>query len=212
MYLAINDDKIPGTVIYKKDMDGSTGLEFLEKIFFLKEGIPLSLVRDISGLDSSTLQNWVKRGWISNTVNKLYSINTFARIIIINMLRDTMQLARISYILAYINGNVDDRSDDIIPESKLYDYICKITDKLLGEATLCDDAMLHNLINELIDDDDLNHNIPDAKARLVSALEVIIIARYAAIVRYHADELFTENIMDKALVPPMPKKDDINPR
>lgn len=193
MYLAINDDKIPGTVIYKKDMDGSTGLDFLEKIFFLKEGIPLSQVRDISGLDSSTLQNWVKRGWISNTVNKLYPINTFARIIIINMLRDTMQLSKISYILSYINGNVDDRTDDIIPESKLYDYICRITDKLLGDDAVCDDATLHKLIEELIDESDLNPSIPDAKKRLISALEVIIIARYAAVIRSHSDELF-ENL------------------
>ncbi len=190
MYLAINDDKIPGTVIYKKDMDGSTGLEFLKKIFFLKEGIPLSLVRDISGLDSSTLQNWVKRGWIANTVNKLYPINTFARIIIINMLRDTMQLSRISFILSYINGSVNDRADDIIPESKLYDYICKITDRLLDDDAFCDDAKLHELIESLIDASDLNPNISDAKERLVSALEVIIIARYAAIIREHSDELF----------------------
>lgn len=192
MYLAINDDKIPGTVIYKKDMDGSTGLDFLQKIFFLKEGIPLSLVRDISGLDSSTLQNWVKRGWISNTINKLYPINTFARIIIINMLRDTMQLSRISYILSYINGNVDDRADDIIPESKLYDYICRIADKLLGDDAVCDDATLHKLIEELIDESDLNPAIPDAKKRLVSALEVIIIARYAAVIRSHSDDLFAK--------------------
>ncbi len=192
MYLAIDDNKIPGTEIYKKDMDGSTGLEFLKKIFFLKEGIPLSLVRDISGLDSSTLQNWVKRGWIPNTVNKLYSINMFARIIIINMLRDSMQLSRITYILSYINGSVDDRADDIIPESKLYDYVCKITDALLADDAHCDDERLHELIESLVDESDLNPEIPDAKERLISALEVIIIARYAAIIREHSDELFTK--------------------
>lgn len=190
MHLSIIDDKIPGTAIYKRDMDGSTGLDFLNKIYFLKDGIMLSQVRDISGLDGSTLQNWVKRGWIANTVNKLYPMNTFARIIIINMLRDTMQLSRITYLLSYINGSVDDRADDIIPESKLYDYICKITDKLLETEEVCDDALLRAYIEEAINDDDLNELISDAKERLVSALEVIIINRYAAIIRAHSDELF----------------------
>jgi len=34
MYLGIVDDKVPGTVLLKKDMDGSTGLEFLDKLNF----------------------------------------------------------------------------------------------------------------------------------------------------------------------------------
>lgn len=190
MHLSINDDKIPGTVIYKSDMDGSTGLDFLNKIYFLKEGIMLSQVRDISGLDGSTLQNWVKRGWIANTVNKLYPINTFARIIIINMLRDTMQLSRITFLLSYINGSVDDRADDIIPESKLYDYICKITDRLLVTDAVCDDELLRTYIEDAINDDDLNERIADAKERLISALSVIITNRYAAIIRAHSDELY----------------------
>ena len=173
MYLAINDDKIPGTVVYKRDMDGSTGLDFLKKIFFLKDGILLTQVRNVSGVDGSTLQNWVKRGWISNTKNKLYSIDGFARIIIINMLRDTMQLSKISFLLSYINGSPDDRSDDIIRESKLYDYICRITD-----------------IMSCIEEDELNPLIPDAKLRLAKALEIIVTARYAAIVKEHSDELF----------------------
>ncbi len=194
MYLAINDDKIPGTLIYKHDMGGSTGLDFLQKIFFLKEGIALSQVRDITGVDGSTLQNWVKRGWISNTVNKLYPINTFARIIIINMLRDTMQLSKITYLLSYINGSVDDRADDIIPESKLYDYICRITDKLLANEKGYDNERLRRHIGEYVNDSDLNPEIADAKDRLISALEVIITTHFASLMSAHADELY-ENLV-----------------
>lgn len=150
----------------------------------------LSQVRDISGLDGSTLQNWVKRGWIPNTVNKLYPINTFARIIIINMLRDTMQLSKITFLLSYINGNVEDQTDDIIPESKLYDYICKITDKLLESDDVCDDDVLREYIEKTINDDDINELISDARQRLVNALEIIIMSRYAAIIRAHSDELY----------------------
>ena len=74
MYLGIIDDKIPGTILLKKIWMVRRGpLSFFGKIFYLKEGIMLSQVRDITGLDGSTLQNWVKRGWIAITVNKLYT-------------------------------------------------------------------------------------------------------------------------------------------
>ncbi len=189
MYLAINDEKIPGTVIYRRDMDGATGLEFLKKIFFLKQGILLTQVRTISGVDGSTLQNWVKRGWIPNTTNKLYSIDMFARIIIINMLRDTMQLSKISFLLSYINGTPGDAADDIIPESKLYDYICRITESLLGDDRYNSEELREH-IEKIVDSEDLNASIPDAKARLVSALEVIVTSRYAAVIKEHSDELF----------------------
>ncbi len=189
MYFAINDDKVPGTIMYRRDMDGSTGLEFLRKIFYLKDGILLSQLRHISGVDGSTLQNWVKRGWIPNTTNKLYSMDMFARIIIINMLRDTMQLSKIAYLLAYINKTPGDKRDDIIPESKLYDYICRITDAMLGDESY-NGERLRSLIESMIVEDDLNPNIPDAKNRLASALEVIVTSRYAAIIKAHSDSLF----------------------
>lgn len=189
MYLAINDDRVPGTIVYKKDMEGSTGLDFLNKIFFLKDGILLTQVRTIAGVDGSTLQNWVKRGWIPNTTNKLYSMDMFARIVIINMLRDTMQLSKISFLLSYINGEVGNKVDDIIPESKLYDYICRITDTVLSEESY-NNERLRAHIEGCVDEADLNPNISDAKERLVSALEVIITARYAALVKAHSDELY----------------------
>lgn len=189
MYLAINDDRVPGTVVYRKDMEGSTGLDFLEKIFFLKEGILLTQVRNIAGVDGSTLQNWVKRGWVPNTTNKLYSMDMFARIVIINMLRDTMQLSKISFLLSYINGEAGNTEDDIIPESKLYDYICKITDTILSDESYSNERLRAHIEN-CIDDADINKNIANAKERLVSALEVIITARYAALVKAHSDELY----------------------
>ncbi len=189
MYLAINDDKVPGTIVYRKDMEGSTGLDFLRKIFFLKDGILLTQIRTIAGVDGSTLQNWVKRGWVPTTTNKLYSMDMFARIVIINMLRDTMQLSKISFLLSYINGEAGNKADDIIPESKLYDYICRITDSMLGDESYSGER-LRSTIENSIDESDLNPAIPDAKQRLVSALEVIVLSRYAAIIKAHSDDLF----------------------
>ena len=114
MNIGIKDDNIPGTRLRKHEMGNVTGMEFLDKIFFITDGIMLSQVREISNVDGSTLQNWVKRGWIMNPVNKRYSKDQLARILIINMLRDTMLFERIDFLLKYINGNVNNREDDII--------------------------------------------------------------------------------------------------
>ena len=130
MTLQIRDKYIPGTKLLREDMGGMTGLDFLSKIFLISDGVMLTQIRDISGIDGSTLQNWTKRGWVENSKLKKYDINQVAHILIINMLRSCMQLDRIAYIIQYINGRVDDRSDDIIADSLLYDYICRILDAL----------------------------------------------------------------------------------
>ena len=66
MNLEIHDSMIPGTKLKKSDMGNVTGLEFLSKVFFISEGVMLSQIREVSGIDGSTLQNWTKRGWVAN--------------------------------------------------------------------------------------------------------------------------------------------------
>ena len=55
---------IPGTVLNREKMGGVTGDAFLSKIFFVTDGIMLGQIREITGVDGTTLQNWVKRGWL----------------------------------------------------------------------------------------------------------------------------------------------------
>ena len=131
MNLQIKDNYIPGTKLLRSEVGGVTGMEFLSKIFFISEGVMLTQIREVSGIDSSTLQNWTKRGWVANSKLKKYDINQVAHILIINMLRSCMQLDKISSLIQYINGRVNDREDDIIEDSVLYDYICRILDKLM---------------------------------------------------------------------------------
>ena len=97
MNLQINETHIPGTVLDRKQMGNVTGGEFLSKIFYITDGIMLSQIREISGIDGSTLQNWVKRGWVENSKLKRYNIDQVAHILIINMLRNCIQLDRIAF-------------------------------------------------------------------------------------------------------------------
>lgn len=192
MNLQINDRLIPGTILERSSMGNVTGLEFLTKIFYISDGIMLSGIKEISGIDGSTLQNWVKRGWCENSRLKRYNIDQVAHILIINMLRNCMQLDRIAFLIRYINGSVDYRGDDIICDSKLYDYICRILDKLMhteGEYSM---DTLKACIKE--ETKDYEEKVSGASKRLNNALEIIIVSYYASILKKYADDKISDLI------------------
>ena len=191
MNLEINDALIPGTKLKKSDMGNVTGLEFLSKVFYISEGVMLSQIREVSGIDGSTLQNWTKRGWVANARLKKYNIDQVAHILIINMLRSCIQLDHIAFLLQYINGKIDDTSDDIIRDSVLYDYICRILETLTRK-----DVATKASITEVIRDQisDYKEAMAGARDRLANALEIIVTAYYAALIKRSSDEMLA-NLM-----------------
>ena len=185
LILKFYDDYIPGTKLKKSDMDGLTGLDFLKKVFFISDGVMLTQIRDISGIDSSTLQNWTKRGWVVNSKLKKYNMDQVAHILIINMLRSCMQLDKIAFLIHYINGKVGDASDDIISDSVLYDYICRILQNMMDAS--CSLSSVHNAVEAVTAD--YSEPVPGARDRLNHALEVIVVTYYAALIKQHATGL-----------------------
>ena len=185
MNLYMFDKTIPGTVLNRQTMGDVTGIDFLNKIFYISDGIMLSQIREISGIDGSTLQNWTKRGWVEKTKLKRYDMDQVAHILIINMLRSCMQLDRIAFLIRYINGSVDDRSDDIIRDSALYDYICRILDRIMQN----DDRLKVSSLKRIIEDvtSDYSEKVTGARRRLTNALEIIIIAYYASLIKRYSD-------------------------
>ena len=146
----------------------------------------MSTIRGISGIDTSTLQNWVKRGWVANSRNRHYDIEQVAHILMINMLRSCMQLEHIAFIIRYINGEVEDASDDIIADTQLYDYICRILDGMEARP-VCDLSDVRPTVEQVIAD--YREPVAGAKERLAKALEVIVVTYCAATVKAHADRL-----------------------
>ena len=193
MKLEINSSLIPGTVMDKQRMGDATGAEFLDKIFFITDGIMLSQIREICGIDGSTLQNWTKRGWVSNAKSKRYDKNQLARILIINMMRDSMQLEKIAKVLAYVNGKAGDPEDDIIPEAELYGYLCLIIDRLVEDELPPDAENIYDLISEVLSD--YNERIAGAAKRLERACAIIVMTYYATLVRRKANDMFDEAVM-----------------
>ena len=190
MKLHFLDEYIPGTKLKKAEMENLTVLAFLKKVFFVSEGVMLTQIRDISGIDSSTLQNWTKRGWVANARLKKYNMDQVAHILIINMLRSCMQLEHIAFLIQYINGDVEDTSDDIITDSKLYDYICRILEHIIntGDCSLEEIAICVSNITA-----DYVEPFAGARERLDRALEIIVVTYYSALLKRRATALL-ENL------------------
>ena len=109
----------PGTVIETSKLEDGASRTLFAGIF-AGGGIALSQVSSMTGLEPHVIQNWVKRGFVSPPQRRVYSSRQFARIAIINMLRQTMQIEHITALLSYINGSLSDESDDLIPDDELY--------------------------------------------------------------------------------------------
>jgi len=83
--------RFPGTTIEVTQLDRGSSKRLFDGIF-AAGGITLSQVAVMTGLECHVIQNWVKRGFITSPVKRMYSKEQFARIVIINMLREELQL------------------------------------------------------------------------------------------------------------------------
>ncbi len=186
---------IPGTVLPRAQFDCATGMAFLDRIFYVNETLMLGEIRSVTGIDTSTLQNWVKRGWLANTVNRRYSKEHLARILIINMLRPAMQLEEIDRLLRYVNGRLDTTEDDIIPDSAFYDLICAALDGIDDRQ-----AVTERRIREVARDCAVRyeHRSETIRIRLENALCVIVPACVAACVLRDVSAAYHGNILGKS--------------
>ncbi|MBR4960561.1 MAG: DUF1836 domain-containing protein [Clostridia bacterium] len=187
----ISSRYIPGTVVDRSKMNGAAGESFLDKVFYITGGIMLTQVREITGIDGTTLQNWLKRGWVASPKGKYYTKEHLARILLIAMMRDTMQLARISQVLSYINGRVGDETDDIIPESVLYDYVCRVVD-VLADGDSAGLNQLEEVVEAVVES--YEERVAGAKKRLSRGIAVIVTAYYSTLVKNHAENMIDQYI------------------
>jgi DNA-binding transcriptional MerR regulator len=123
---------IPGTILQTNRAEAEYIPQQLEALFF-GGGIALSQVTAITGLEAHTVQNWVKRGFLTSPVGKRYTLRQLCRILNINVLRCTMPIDRICHLLSYVNGELDDESDDLIDDSQLYFMFVRLA-ALVGQV------------------------------------------------------------------------------
>lgn len=117
---------IPATTIKFSEDARNSAFSVISPILEATGGLTLSQLSKLTGLEGSTIQNWIKRGWIASTKGKKYSEKQVIRILLFNMLRGSMTFERIAQLMVYINGDVEDTSDDIIADITLYNILCRI--------------------------------------------------------------------------------------
>lgn len=150
---------LPGTLLERRQTDGRGAYSLIQPILSLTKGLTLSQIRELTGLENSTVQNWVKRGWVANPKSKRYGERQVMRIILINALRASLQLDSIAQLMQYLNGSVEDVADDIISDGALYDYLCAIVFEL-EDAPVMDEKKLDETIAAHIADITARRRIP----------------------------------------------------
>ena len=174
---------IPGTVLSAQTEDAEK-IRDVFNAFFLAGNISLSQVSAISGLEPYMIQNWVKRGFLTKPMQKRYTLRQLCRILNINMLRGILPMERICGMLSYINGNLDDESDDIIDDSKLYFIFVKLAAHARDMDT---PAQWQQAMHEVMDD--YVEPFPGARERIAKVLRIMVIAWLASRMAQEAERL-----------------------
>lgn len=174
---------IPGTVLEA----GPAETEHMEEMFssmFLAGGMVLSQVASITGLEPHTVQNWVKRGYLSPPVRKRYTQRQLSRILIINTLRAALPLERICGLLQYINGHLDDETDDLIDDTQLYFLFLRLASY---HRRMKDSAGREDYLSRVLAD--YREPEPGAKKRVENVLRIMLTAWAAAQLRQAAENM-----------------------
>ena len=177
---------IPGTTLTARREEA----QYIEQQFhamFFAGGMVLSQVAGITGLEPYTIQNWVKRGFLTKPVGKRYTLRQLCRILNINMFKTVMPLEQVCRMLSYVNGNLNDESDDLIDDSKLY---------FLFVHLAANYATMHNPVGRDAAIDfalkDYREPVPGARERVNKVLRVMLTAWAAALLHDAAEKMVAE--------------------
>ena len=177
---------IPGTTLegLRADADRTEGLF---QSLFLAGGLTLSQVGRITGLENHTIQNWVKRGFLPPPKNKRYDMEQVCRIININILKGNMPLEQIIKLMAYLNGNLADESDDLVDDTTLYFMFVSLAARAryIGGSETWDDALEHVTENYA-------EPVPGAREKLIKVLKVMLTTWIANLLKAAADRMVEE--------------------
>lgn len=176
----------PGTTIEAVSMQKGSS-ESLFNGIFAAGGITLSQVSIMTGLEPYLIQNWVKRGFVTSPVKRVYSRNQFARIVIISMLRESLQIERICGLIHIIGGVSDDDSDDLISDEELYHrYVDMLSD---GGINLTDEGSVLRAAEKATET--FVERVPNARNQLIKILQVMLFAHSASRLRISAGEILS---------------------
>ncbi len=177
---------LPGTVLETAREDADhVDLQF--SAMFLAGGMVLSQVSSITGLEPYMIQNWVKRGFLPPPTMKRYSLRQLCRILNINMLRGALPMEEICKLLEYVNGHLDDESDDLIDDSLLYFMFVRLAAR--AEPEFYTDHW-QSLLDRVLES--YAEPVPGARERIETVLKVMLAAWFSTQMRRKAEALLSE--------------------
>ena len=178
--------QIPGTVIQADCLEA----EHIHQQFqamFLAGGMVLSQVASLTGLEPYTIQNWVKRGFLTAPVKKRYSMSQLCRILNINMLKAALPMEEICGLLGYINGKLNDNSDDIIDDAQLYFLFVQLA---AHHRKMEDPAGRETYLQQVLSQ--YPEPVPGARERVAKVLRVMLTAWAASQLRLAAMQMLRQ--------------------
>lgn len=177
---------LPGTILegQRENADRTDGLF---QSMFLAGGLTLSQVSSITGLEPYTIQNWVKRGFLPSPKNKRYDMEQLCRLLNMNILKGAMPLEQIVTLMAYLNGDLADESDDLVDDTMLYFFFVKLAARArhIGGTKTWDDALVE--VTE-----DYREPLPGAREKLIKVLKIMLTIWCANKLKEEADHMIAE--------------------
>ena len=153
------DKLIPGT--QKEFVNEDSVISFFNTVG-IANGLSLGQVCSITGNEPFVIQNWVKRGYVSRPIKKRYHEKQFARILMINSLKDAMRIEDIGRLMTLVNGDVEDESDDLISEVDLFLLLSKAVYRLDNYSST------EKIINEVMKEAN------NTNEKLFTALDIMV--------------------------------------
>ena len=177
---------IPGTTLTALRTEADKTPELFQSLF-LAGGLTLSQVASVTGLEPYTVQNWVKRGFLASPVNKRYNMEQVCRILNINILKGAVALEQIVKLMAYLNGDLADESDDLVDDTMLFFLFVKLAARAryIGGTKAWDDALVE--ITE-----DYVEPVPGARDKLIKVLKIMLTIWCANALKAQAEAMMAQ--------------------
>ena len=177
---------IPGTTL-TGERENADRTEEMYQSMFLAGGLTLSQVASITGLEPYTVQNWVKRGFLSPPQAKRYDMEQVCRILNINMLKGILPLDQICSLMSYLNGSLTDESDDLVDDTMLYFMFARLAvrARYIGGSETWDDALEEVTAA-------YREPVPGAKEKLVKVLKVMLTAWVGSRLKSEAEAMLAQ--------------------
>ena len=176
----------PGTTIEATSLEKGSSKHLFNGIF-AAGGITLSQVSIMTGLEPYSIQNGVRRKFVAPPTKKLYSKQQFSRIVIINMLRETLQIDAICNLISIIVGNPDDPTDDLIGDCELYHIFVDMIAE--GNIDFTDKDSVKNAATTAAEG--YSPDNAGKKTKLINILQVMLYAHASSCLRDSSREMLS---------------------